>query len=248
MKIIKYLITTFLTLFLLVGCGMTIAGNGKLVSQQRVLQNFKKIDVIGHFVVTASSSTNEQKVTITADENLLPHIKTEIQNDTLVVFIASNVRLNPTKAIEVNIAAKNLQAFSASGFVQTKIVNIKSPTFTLQTHGNIETEASMTTGKIDVISFGVGKTILTGTTETILIRSSGTSEINAKELKANDAEVVSSGSGQILINATRKLQLDVSGNSKIGYYGNPHIEQKISGAAEIKSLTKQNHEIVPFEG
>ena len=70
------------------------------------------------------------------------------------------------------------------------------------------------------------------TSQTIDI--SGAGSYRATELASNDARVMVSGAGRVIVQAEKTLRIDLSGAGSVEYIGNPKVTQKISGAGRVK--------------
>src|SRR5262245_4331730 len=75
-------------------------GSGKIATEQRDLKGFKGVDVGGAFLVEITAQ-KDYSVEVEADDNLLPLIKTEVDDG--VLEIESEGRLKPTEQIRIRI-------------------------------------------------------------------------------------------------------------------------------------------------
>jgi hypothetical protein len=76
-----------------------------------------------------------------------------------------------------------------------------------------------------------------GTAKKQSVNISGSSKIDAFDLKSEESEVSISGSGNVNINVTQSLEARVSGSGDIRYKGNPDIRNiHVSGSGNIKKV------------
>jgi hypothetical protein len=76
-----------------------------------------------------------------------------------------------------------------------------------------------------------------GTAKRQFLSISGSSKINAFDLKSEESKVNISGSGNVNINVTQSLEARVSGSGDIRYRGNPDIRNiQVSGSGNIKKV------------
>src|SRR5260221_4911407 len=68
----------------LTNSGYSIKGSGNLKNEDRQVSGFKNLIVNGQFTVTISPSENET-LTISAEDNILPKIITEVKGDDLKI-------------------------------------------------------------------------------------------------------------------------------------------------------------------
>src|SRR4051812_23158404 len=104
-------------------CGLNaIDGSGTVVTETRPVAGFTAVLLRGSGRVVVEQ-TGTESLTVTTDDNLLPHIQTEVKGNTLE--LGSNewtTSLNPTKDILFTLHVKTLEAvdLSGSGNVEAK--------------------------------------------------------------------------------------------------------------------------------
>jgi len=76
---------------------------------------------------------------------------------------------------------------------------------------------------------------LNGSAEDVSINASGSSELDLTMFPADDADVHTSGSSQVTVHASGRLDAEVSGSSRIYYLGDPTLGRThTSGSASIE--------------
>src|SRR5262245_6318117 len=78
-----------------------LRGNGVITTENRTISNFVNIDAGGAYEIEWSSGA--PALSLTADQNLLPHIKTNVKGDKLEIL--SDQQLAPTKKIRIKISS-----------------------------------------------------------------------------------------------------------------------------------------------
>lgn len=191
-----------------------VKGSGVAASEKRDESEFKSVDVGGVFQVEITAQ-KDYSVEVSADDNLLQYIKTEVEGDTLK--ISTEKRINSQTPIIVRISAPNIEHVDASGASKVTVNGLKNSKFGLDTSG---------ASKVD----------LSGETASLTIDVSGASKIDAENLIAARANVGASGASKVTLNASEELIADASGASKISYAGNPkNVEKKSSGASSVSA-------------
>jgi hypothetical protein len=194
--------------------GKTVTGSGTVKAETRTVSGFSTVVLngVGKVVITQGE---KEGVTVRAEDNLLPLLKTEVVDGSLKLGLASQTTLKPTKPIEFDIEVKSLKAIQVAGA------------------GDIE--ASKLSGKELRISLaGAGNVKLVGDVNSLNIESEGAGNVEAAELKAKEATVSSRGAGHMLVNASEKLKVTLSGVGQVEYMGTPQIEKDISGLGQVK--------------
>lgn len=200
-----------------------IIGDDKINSQSYSFANqpFDSIvlKVAGDITAQVTHKPHTANAIITTNSNLLPYIDVYVQNKTLCIAKRKHVEFNREK-IKIVVNTEDLKSMSTYGSGDSIISNIDTAIFSSATYGS-------------------GDTLLQGKTKKLFIKISGSGDVNAKNLIAEDVEASIYGSGDITTNATKKISADIHGAGLIEYYGNPQkIHQSISGSGEIRSIEK----------
>lgn len=109
---------------------------------------------------------------------------------------------NHSDGITATITLPSLQALRVSGVASGDIEGVDSEEFDLRVSGVAEVDISGTCGMLDAKVSGVG-------------------ELDAKDLKCRDADVVLSGVGEMSVYASESIDVTASGVGSVNVYGNP---------------------------
>jgi hypothetical protein len=212
---IKSKIIIFVTLlgFVVSGCGFWgIRGNGRVKDETRTIEDFQRIQAGGAFTIKINVG-QPTTLKISAEDNLLGYIKTNVKGNTLIIDTRKNI--SPRKEILIEITTPELVVVDASGANNITVHGIKG------THFNVDLS-------------GAGNISLSGVVEKFNAELSGAGNINAKELKAKVVHVSVSGAASADVYAKESLDASVSGVGSIDYYGNPpDTKTNVSGVGSI---------------
>lgn len=218
-------------LFLFSACNCT-EGEGPVVSENRDISGFSAIELqISGDVVLIQDSAFE--VRVSAQENLLPLISTEVSGDKLKISTTTSC-IRSSKKIRVEIRMPELEGtyLSGSGNITTgnsfKTDDLKT---TLSGSGNIKLD--VVANSIDSRISGSGNISLNGTTRKQEIGINGSGDYKAFDLISYEAEVSIKGSGSCEIFVHNDLDAKVSGSGSVYYKGNPDVSTKISGSGNV---------------
>jgi hypothetical protein len=104
-------------------CPAQEAGNGNVVKEERKVTDFKAVTVSSGINLLISQGSTE-KVVVEAEEDLMPHIKTEVSGEVLRIGIKGNLGIfHSFKRINVYVTAKELKALEASSGSRLKTEN-----------------------------------------------------------------------------------------------------------------------------
>lgn len=216
------------------GCGKeTVRGSGEVITEERQVAEFKTIKLKGIGRVVLSQG-RQHSVTILTDDNILPLIETDVQNDELIIS-EQNYNLRPT-TLEFNITVANLKgiAISGSGEVIGKNRFVCDDFYAdISGSGDIALELEVT--DLETKISGSGSMNLSGKANRHDAKISGSGKINAFDMLTRNVSLKVSGAGDCKINATETLYARISGSGDVFYKGHPRITSKISGSGSLES-------------
>jgi hypothetical protein len=201
--------------FLVIGCkpsGPEVVGSGIAATEQRKLADFDSVAFVGSMdvqIVTGAPAPLE----ITADDNILPLIQTEVTNGHLTV--GSKVGIRPKTPITLKIQAPNIKSVSGDGAVKIVAKGLQGNEISIDLTGASPVRAS---GKV----------------ERLRIETTGAGAVRADELAADHADVVVTGAGKIEVHAVQTLKVSMTGAGTVQYHGDPRIEKSIVGVGVIE--------------
>lgn len=212
-----------------------LKGNGKIITQTRVVDEFKGIDLSGFFNVVLTQG-NEQSVKIESDENLLQYIKTVVKNNVLEVTTESGIE--EFEKLNLYITVKELNSIETSG--ATKITsenNFKSKKFKLSISGASEIKLNIETEEMNTDLSGAASIELTGHAASHIVDLSGAGNLEAENFETSKTVIDLSGAGSARINATKEIRGQISGIGSINYLNDPEIKDvNVSGLGSFNKI------------
>ena len=216
------------------GCGNeTVKGSGEVIAEERQLSEFETIKLkgVGRVFLTQGQA---HAVSIETDDNIMPLIETEIQNDQLVIS-QGNYDLRPTR-LDFHITVARLKgiAISGAGDVVGKS-RFVSDDFAARISGSGDMDLELDVVNLETAISGAGSMNLSGQTNRYDAKISGSGKINAFDMPAKNVSLQISGSGDCKVNATEILHARISGSGDVFYKGHPRITSKISGSGSLEN-------------
>lgn len=215
-----------------------VKGNGKIVTEKRNTRAYQDIKVTGSFDVDLVSG-NEGSITIQGEENILPFVKVEVEDNVLKVSTEKGKNISPSlgKKIQITIPFESISSVTLSGSGEIKTKNtVKAADFNANLSGSGDLVLDVDTSKFEINLSGSGDVVLTGTTNDFTSKLSGSGDIDASGLKAKNVDVAVSGSGDSKVFCSESLYARVSGSGDIEYKGNPiKKDTKVNGSGEISN-------------
>lgn len=204
----------------------------------------KKITITGVSSIHASSIGNltiehcptcEETLTVTADKNVLPHIKTDRDGNQLELYLEGNI--STQTPVNYHVVVKSLTTLSASGAVHVKTQNtIREKLLKIKMSGATKMNATIEVEQLTADCSGASKATLTGSATNQTIEISGSSTYNASELQSDSILNTASGSSKACLFAQQQLNGRASGASQTTYRGNAQNNIKTSGAARVRKV------------
>lgn len=213
-----------------------VEGKGELITEEFVLDDFIGIDLEESGNVTIIQG-EEQKVVVTAHENILDRLKTRVEGGIWDINLGRQCFDQLQLDIEITVPVIEEVHISGSG-------NITVGDFTQSEDLELSILGS---GDIDLGRF-------TGV-RNLEVKISGSGEINANEefpniekvdfnisgsglfdgydLVTKELDARISGSGDIYTTVTEKITIRISGSGDLHYKGNPLIDANITGSGQI---------------
>jgi hypothetical protein len=216
--------------------GETVSGSGEAMQQTRNVSNFNEVSMAipGEVKIVQGSS---EALTISADDNLLEYITSEVRGRELVIDVRRGYRLQPKAKISVTLTVKELEALNLSSAANVTIDGLKTDELALNTSGVGDTTVNdLQSGALEVRISGMGSVKANGEARDVRISVSGAGNFVSPDLQSETAEVRISGAGQATLRVSERLDVDISGAGSVSYYGNPSVEKNISGAGSVRSL------------
>lgn len=187
--------------------------SSNVASETRNVSGFNEVELdgIGNLSI---QQTGSESLTVEAEEDVLPKIRTDVVNNRLVIGLKPNTTVYTTEPINYELNVKELKAFKLSG------------------SGNINAEG-ISTDTLAVSNSGSGDVEIVGKTDSQDVDISGSGKYQAGDLQSRVANIDVKGSGTAIVNVTDELDAKVSGSGSVQYIGNPAVSQHISGSGKV---------------
>jgi hypothetical protein len=202
-----------LAILLLVTACSVARGSGKLATESRQVSGFSKVELSGVGEVMIDK-TGDESLTISAEDNLLPKLTSEVSGGTLVLGTKPNTSIVPTKPITYTLTVKDLTGLAVSGSGSIRAINLST--------SSLSSEIS-----------GSGAITASGTVDDQTLDISGSGKYQADQLTSKRAKIQISGSGSASVLVSDMLEVKMSGSGSLTYSGNPQITQEVSGSGKL---------------
>jgi hypothetical protein len=195
------------------GSSSSNEGSGVAAAETRNVATFNSVELAGSNNVVIRVG-EKQSVVVRADDNLLDRVTTEVRSGKLVIAnLPGSFTTKSPMSVAVNVPTLDALTLTGSGNI---VVD------------GIEAE------NLEVTLPGSGTLTGSGTATQLEVTVSGSGTVQFTRLVANDVRAIVSGSGSILITATKSLDASVSGSGAILYAGDPQdVTKSVTGTGAI---------------
>ncbi len=191
-----------------------VTGSGKIVNEARTVSGFRKVDLSG-FGDLIIDVNGREALTIETDDNVAPLVESVVRGDTLHIGFKRGASIQRVTRLRYHLSAIQLEGLMVSGAGNVRVDNIDSP-------------------RMEVNTSGAGRIHLSGKAVEQVVSLSGAGDVNGENLRGETARVTLSGVGRAIVNASKALNVDISGAGLVEYIGNPQVTQQASGIGSVK--------------
>ncbi len=190
-----------------------IRGSGRVVTESRLVQGFTGVLASGAGRVIIER-TGREALTVTAEDNIIPHLRSEVRGGTLILGPKSGVSLSPRAEMIYRLEVVALDRIEGSGAVSFEI-----------DLGRQE--------ELEVVLSGVCVVEADGSVDRLSVTLSGVTGFAGIGLESARAHIEASGVSWADLWVTDRLDAWVSGVSNVRYKGSPAVYAHTSGSSSV---------------
>lgn len=200
--------------FAVTGCSQaSIEGSGKVITESRAVAGFSKVSLAGTGRIIIEQSGVES-LTITADDNLLPHLTSNVEGGELKVRTKDG-SLHPSQKIVYRLTVKSLDAIEVGGDFTVEATKLEAD-------------------RLSVTLGGSGEITLAGKAHTLNMNLAGDGIYKGETFLTQKASITIAGSGRAVVAASETLDVNVMGDGSIEYIGNPTVTKQVLGSGSVR--------------
>jgi len=215
-----------------------IVGSGNVISETREVGYFDKVELkrLGNVYIT-QGETN--KLTIEAEDNLLPYLSTEVTNNELVInkkrsTLAWIIKKKPINIYVTIKDVNELVVLGSGDITSNSLIETNSLKLKISGSGNINVNTD--TNYLETGISGSGGIVVNGIANTHNLYISGSGNVNALNLSTITTNIMISGSGNVKVNVIDELNIKISGSGNVQYIGDPEVNTSVSGSGSVKKI------------
>jgi hypothetical protein len=248
------LVAAIAVLSVAAGCdAVVITGSGETATWDMDYTDFNKIEVSSAFEVEIIRA-DDYLVRITIDKTLYEYLRIDQRGSTLRIGLKPNITFQKTTQQAVinlpdlhQLELSGASKAAVTGFLVTHSLDFElsgasqmnlGPTiasnsdFKLSGASRATGDIQMDDGKLDLS--GASTLELSGSGDDIAIRGSGASSLTLPDFELATAEVNLSGASRAVISVSNRMDINLSGGSRLEYSGDPKLGSlNVSGGSTI---------------
>jgi hypothetical protein len=220
-----------------VGFIETIEGNGNVITEEREVEPFTRIqfNAQGRVLVQPGSETT---LSIEGESNIVDNITTRVNDDALIIENETNAPMFPNEPLTITITTPELTGAVLGGAGQLNIEDVTAELFRARIAGAGQmTIGNISSQTLEVDMAGAGAfTVNAGELDTLDVFITGLGSVDTTAIPAADVEIGLGGAGEARVWAMDTLDVTISGAGSASYYGSPQVTEQITGIGDVTSL------------
>ncbi len=218
----KSIISLAAVAFLLMGCVVNprafnpLRGSGVVKTETRSVGRFNKVtlNLAGKLYI---DRTGVESLEISADDNILPLIRSDVRFGTLTIDANRATSLTRISDLIYRVSAKDLDALEVNGAAEVFVNDLDSES-------------------LDVTINGAAKVIASGKAERQIVSINGAGDYNARNLESRTVTVKHAGIGKAVVHARDTLDVLIEGAGIVEYIGDPAVSKTINGIGTVRQI------------
>ena len=191
-----------------------VTGAGPPVEAVITLPELRGLDVSGKIKVVLTQG-DPQSITVRGQQNLIDILSERVVDGVWQVGFTEDVRRMEDFTVFATLT--DIDQVSLSGATS------------LRTDGDIATE------RLDLMASGVAEIEVSGSVDRQVLNLSGDTRVRNFGLSSRETDLQSSGTSEVEITVTDRLDATVSGRAEVTYRGDPEtVNTEVSGEGKIK--------------
>jgi len=194
-----------------------VIGNKNIETSHRQIPKFNHLRVIGLDVELLRG--NETSITLTAETNVIKHIITQVQNDTLIIQFEKGQQLRDIAEPKIGLVYQNLNSILGS----VSSIKAKSPlqgdTLKIKLQTNSSIEGDLNFQHLNLSLKTSCKAILTGSCSTSDVILHTESILDAPSLNVAELNIIEETLCLSTVNVSNKLTAQLFAESKLSNVG-----------------------------
>ncbi len=210
-----------------------ITGSGNKVTENRTISGVDRVELAIPATLEIMQGSAEE-LTVTADDNVLPYLTTNVSGGKLVIRYQPQVQVHTNQPPQITLTVKDLKGVqvSSSGSMQVGSITTGDFDLALSSSGSIDIQ-ELRADDITAELTSTGNITVRGEANKLDLDVSSSGAFQAGDLKVQEAVITLSSSGKITVWVTDDLRAKISSSGNIYYYGNPTVHPTLTSSGKL---------------
>ena len=181
---------------------------------------------------------NKFDLKVEDDENLLPHLITEVKDGVLHIYYDSNFSFSESNGkVTVEVPSLNKITSSGSGDIKIEGTLKNANEIVITSSGSGDLDGNVDAPSIKLSNSGSGDISLKGQTQNFDCKTMGSGDVKCRNLKSENVIVNVGGSSDVSVFASVSLKVSIAGSGDVTYAGSPSSPDiNIAGSGSVKKV------------
>ncbi len=212
----------------------SIRGSGKMATENRQITGFTGISSSTSVNVEVTQST-DYSVTVIADDNIIQHVKTQVVNNQLKIFLGDNISIsNGTYTVKVTAPQVNSLRASSSSSIKSQGIIKSSEKITVDASSAADISVEVDAPDVDAEATSSATVALSGRTKNFDAKANSGADIKAFELLSENTKAHASSSGSTNVFASITLNASASSSGNVRYKGSATVTKSESSSGTVE--------------
>lgn len=214
----------------------TLVGSGHPATTRREVTGFAGLSVSVPARVELVQGADEG-VSVTADDNVLPRVRTFVDHGVLRVRFPSGLSVRPRTPIAVTVHARSIGSIVLAGSAHLTAPRLETDRLAVELAGSAAiTLPQVAARRLSIHTSGHCHAMAAGRVGRFELHMAGAGEVNAARLEAARARVRIAGSAQVALWARERLEVGITGSAAVRYFGDPVVQKTLTGSGLVERL------------
>jgi hypothetical protein len=197
---------------------IAIEGSGNTTTTAVDVKDYNRIEVSREGILIIEQGDTEGLV-IETDDNLMDYIKVSVSDKKLKIenIVDEGYDLVPTEAIYYYLKLKELKELKLPGVVTVKCSSLQVSSLNLDMSGVTDVELA---GKADILNMSVD----------------GPGDLKGSDFLTTGCSISGTGTADIVISVSEKLDIDFKGIGSIKYIGDPEVTKDVGKLVDVEKI------------
>jgi predicted small secreted protein len=220
---------------LVLACGNTEKGSGKIIQQKRTVGIFTGVATRSSIAVEIKQG-NQYVVEVSADDNLINLVMTEVKDNILTIHYKPNTNIK-NGHVKVKVVAPKFEqllvASSATITATNTIVSSDKLILEAKSRGSIVADVNCYTLHLEAVSSG--DLLVSGQADNVEARASSSGSITGKSLTTAASKVTANSRGKIILNASNTMTANAHSSGIIRTGGTATVQKEEGSGGKVEA-------------